>query len=302
MKVSTRNEYSKLKSVLLGSVENFAWPEHDDEFDLAIARSTYHRTLESKTLPDWVISQATEDLDMLESVMQEHGVKVHRPTVNHPHWAYSARDILLTVGDMIIQCPTPFVSRSDEIELYPFLKDCKIIKAPRPTSDDDPCFDAANVLKINDKLLYSLSHSANESGAEWLQQQVGTEFEVVKWRVVDHDITHIDSTLLTLNENTVILNTSRLKEKDLPDFMHDYKKIYIDNVESKDFYQFPYASKWIGMNVLSLDPETVLVDDIQNGLSQKLEENHFKVIKTPIRHSRTLGGGLHCVTNDLERE
>jgi len=301
MKVSTRNEYSKLKSVLLGSVENFAWPEHDHEFDRGIARSTYHRTLESKTLPDWVISQATEDLDRLERVMQEHDVVVYRPTVQQKHWAYSARDILLPVGDMIIQCPTPFESRANEIELYPCLKDCHIIKAQRPTSEDDPCFDAANVLKINDKLLYSLSHSANEAGAEWLQQQVGNEFEVVKWKVVDHDITHIDSTLLTLNENTVIVNASRVKEKDLPDFMIDYKKIYIDDVESRDFFQFPYASKWIGMNVLSLDPDTVLVDDIQHGLVEKLHENHFKVIKTPMRHSRTLGGGFHCVTNDLER-
>ena len=45
-------------------------------------------------------------------------------------------------------------------------------------------FDAANVLKVNDKLVYSLSHSANEAGAEWLQEQVGTEFEVVKWQAV----------------------------------------------------------------------------------------------------------------------
>jgi len=302
MKVFTKNEYSTLKSVMLGCVENFQWPTNDREFDNAIARSTYHETLESKTLPDWLTIEATEDLDALEYIMQDYGIKVYRPTIRGPQWAYSARDILLTVGDMIIQCPTPFESRTEEIELYPFLKDCKTIRAPRPTSQKDPCFDAANVLKVNDKLLYSLSHSANEAGAEWLQQQVGTEFEVIKWKVVDYDITHIDSTLLTLNENTVIVNASRVKEKDLPEFMKDFNKIWIEDVVSRDFHAFPYSSKWIGMNILSLDPETVVVDEIQIGIKEKLEANNFKVITTPMRHSRTLGGGFHCVTNDLERE
>jgi len=188
------------------------------------------------------------------------------------------------------------------LQLYPFLKECKTVYAPRPKQANDPSFDAANVLKVNDKLLYSLSHSANDAGAEWLQQVVGNDFEVVKWKVVDHEITHIDSTLLTLNENTVIVNASRVKEKDLPNFMKDYKKIWIEDIVPRDFYKFPYASKWIGMNILSLDPETVLMDDIQIGLKEKLQENNFQVITTPMRHSRTLGGGFHCVTNDLERE
>jgi len=124
----------------------------------------------------------------------------------------------------------------------------------------------------------------------------------VKWKVVDQNITHIDSTLLTLNENTVIVNASRVKEQDLPEFMKDYNKIWIEDVVSRDFHEFPYASKWIGMNMLSLDPETVLIDEIQTGIKTKLEANNFKVITTPMRQSRTLGGGFHCVTNDLERE
>jgi N-dimethylarginine dimethylaminohydrolase len=135
-----------------------------------------------------------------------------------------------------------------------------------------------------------------------LQQTVGNDYEVIKWEVVDHEITHIDSTLLTLNENTVIVNASRVKKQDLPNFMQDYKKIWIDDIVPRDFHHFPKASKWIGMNLLSLDPETILVDDIQVKLKEKLEANNLNVISTPMRQSRTLGGGFHCVTCDLERE
>ena len=166
----------------------------------------------------------------------------------------------------------------------------------------DPMFDAANVLKMDDKLLYSLSHSANEAGAEWLQHQVGNQFEVIKWRVVEHDITHIDSTMLSLDKNTILVNASRVKENQLPAFVRDFRKIWVDNVQARNFFHFPYASKWIGMNVLSLDPETVLIDDAQTGLAENLRSNGFQVITTSMRQSRTLGGGFHCVTNDLVRE
>jgi N-dimethylarginine dimethylaminohydrolase len=84
--------------------------------------------------------------------------------------------------------------------------------------------------------------------------------------------------------------------------MQDYKKIWVNDIEEKDFYEFPFASKWIGMNILSIDPETVIVDPLYKDLILTLQEENFKVIQTPLTHARTLGGGFHCVTCDLERE
>lgn len=302
MKVYTTNEYGLLRSVIVGCVENFQWPENDNEFDQSISRSTYHTTLTRGALPKSVYEEAKQDLDRLVDILTERNIDVHRPVTSKPHWAYSARDIILTVGDMVIQCPTPFESRASELQMYPFLHDCNVIKAPRPIKNSDPSFDAANVLKFGDKLLYSLSHSANEAGADWLQQQVGNAYEVIKWSVVDHDITHIDSTMLSLDKNTILVNASRVREDQLPAFVKDFRKVWVDDIEARDFFHFPYASKWIGMNVLSLDPETVLIDDLQTGLAENLRSNGFQVITTSIRQSRTLGGGHHCVTCDLERE
>jgi len=303
MKVSTTNEYAKLHSVIVGRAENMSWPMNDHEFNRAMSRSTYPGTLIRGQVPEQIIKEATEDLKRLCDEMQDRGIQVYRPTTNTPHWSYSARDIILTVGDLVIQCPTPFTSRKNELQLYPFLEkaDCKLIKAPTVTNSNDPCFDAANVLKMDDKLLYSLSHSANEAGAVWLQEQVGTEFEVVPWRVVKHDITHVDSTLLSLNKNTILVNASRVHEDDLPGFMKDYEKIWVNDVRPRDFVGFPYSSKWIGMNILSLDPETVIVDEIQLELIEQLRSHNFNVIGLPMRQSRTLGGGFHCVTCDIER-
>jgi N-dimethylarginine dimethylaminohydrolase len=73
-------------------------------------------------------------------------------------------------------------------------------------------------------------------------------------------------------------------------------------MEEQSFYEYPYASKWIGMNMLSIDPKTVIVDRQQVELIEDLERANFTVIPLQMRHSRTLGGGFHCVTLDLIRE
>mgnify|MGYP003324777403 CR=1 FL=1 len=106
------------------------------------------------------------------------------------------------IGDMVIECPTPYVSRQHELCAYDVIKQeamkdgCRWIAAPRARMENKECvvvtskmklterypiFDAANILKFNDKLLYLKSATGNELGAKWLQSVVGSEFEVITW-------------------------------------------------------------------------------------------------------------------------
>lgn len=303
MKIFTKNEYSPLRSVIVGSARQSAWPMDDPAFDQSVDASTYESTLIRGPLPDHIVQEAEEDLNRLVDILVQETVTVYRPKIIRPHWSYSARDILLTVGNTIIECPTQYLSRANEAELYPYLQsaECEWIRAPRPISKDDPQFDAANICKFDDKLLYLVSSTGNRAGAEWLQQQVGTDFEVVIWEGV-YAFAHIDSTISSLNKDTILLNGDRVTNDTVPDFLRGHNKIWVNDIVAREFHQFPFASKWIGLNILSINPETVIVDSIQTGLIEQLEQEGFRVIATPMRQSRTLGGGLHCVTLDLERE
>jgi glycine amidinotransferase/scyllo-inosamine-4-phosphate amidinotransferase 1 len=78
--------------------------------------------------------------------------------------------------------------------------------------------------------------------------------------------------------------------------------LYVDQVVEQDFYQYPYASKWIALNMLVVDPNTVIMDSDQRVLQRELEKRGITVIGHRLSHSRTLGGGFHCVTLDLWRE
>ena len=70
----------------------------------------------------------------------------------------------------------------------------------------------------------------------------------------------------------------------------------------QSFEGFPYASKWIAMNMLVLDPETVIVDAAQETLINILKSKGFDTIPLTLSHSRTLGGGFHCTTLDTRRK
>jgi len=60
-------------------------------------------------------------------------------------------------------------------------------------------------------------------------------------------------------------------------------------------------SEWVGMNLLSLDPETVVVDKIQTNLIKTLEKRGLTCIPISFRYSYLMGG-IHCCTLDTVRD
>jgi glycine amidinotransferase len=62
------------------------------------------------------------------------------------------------------------------------------------------------------------------------------------------------------------------------------------------------TSPYIDLNVLSISPDHVLVNEACPGLIRVLEAEGFEVIPVRHRHRRLFGGGFHCFTLDTVRE
>jgi glycine amidinotransferase/scyllo-inosamine-4-phosphate amidinotransferase 1 len=99
-----------------------------------------------------------------------------------------------------------------------------------------------------------------------------------------------------------MLNAARVTPENCPRAFTNWEKIWVNDVVAQDFYQYPYASKWIAMNMLVLDPHTVIMDAAQTQLRKTVESHGIEVIPLTLTHSRTLGGGFHCVTLDTWRQ
>jgi len=336
MYVNSNNEWGKLKSIVVGRAENAHFPTQDSIYTTSMAEGGWKETPPPLgKVPTHIIDETVEDLYKLCDILTKLGVKVYRPeikdftqTVSTKDWttdsqyAYCPRDTHLVVGNMVIEAPMTTRARQDEAILLDKIRreaiqdQARWISAPRPRlldkenivdgkfklNDLEPAFDAANVCRLGKDLLYLISSSGNGLGAWWLQSVLGEEYTVHTCDM--YDAAHIDSTIVPIAEGTVVLNANRVNEQNCPEIFKDWNKIYItdDEVIPRDFHEYPYASKWIGINMLSVDGKTIIVDENQTNIINRLERKNFTVIPTPLRHSRTLGGGFHCVTLDLERE
>jgi len=301
--IHTHNEWDLLKKIIVGDAAHANWPRHDPVFSLESEKTTWKETpVPVGPVPQWIIDQTNEDLQTLADTLTALGVEVVRPTplnfqTHDGLYNYCPRDRLLIAGSTVIDTAMMYPCRDMELQCYHnILKDTAMITMPR---NQGMVLDAANILRFNDRWLFLESASGNRAAYEWLHMQLPwIDIELCNF----YSGVHIDSTIVPLREGLVMLNASRVGFDSVPDIFNGWHKIWIGDVVPQTFYQYPYASKWIAMNMLVVDPHTVIVDKNQPELIKTLKSYQFDVIPLQLRHSRTLGGGFHCVTLDLIRQ
>jgi glycine amidinotransferase/scyllo-inosamine-4-phosphate amidinotransferase 1 len=304
--INSYNEWDPLEEIIVGSATYANWPSTDPVFAKESTKTTWTETpVPSGPVPQWIIDEANEDLDILASTLTKLGVIVRRPKeMNFQEsggmYNYCPRDRLLIAGSTVIDTAMMYPCRDQEIQALDFvINDAEqVLTMPKNSGH---VLDAANILRLGkDKYLFLESASGNKLAWYWLMANLPTttSMEICNF----YSGVHIDSTIVPLREGLVLLNASRVNKSTCPDAFRDWECIYVDNIVEQEFYQYPYASKWVGLNMLVVDPTTVIADAAQHSLIKLLEQKKLTVIPLTLRHSRTLGGGFHCVTLDLRRK
>ena len=191
-------------------------------------------------------------------------------------------------------------------------------------TEDEILFDAANVVRLGRDLIYLVSCTGNRWGAKWLQETLGDRYKI--HITSTYRASHLDSTIVPLRPGLVLFNGVRVNPENCPEILGNWDHLYFTDVapippEELDFqanvrdrvYQElldmgvqtdlnHLCSPWLGLNVLSVDPQTVIVHDRQTRLIKVLEKTGLKVIPVRLRHCYTMLGGPHCSTLDTVRE
>jgi N-dimethylarginine dimethylaminohydrolase len=163
----------------------------------------------------------------------------------------------------------------------------------------EPLFDAANIVRCGRDLFFNVSNTGNRFGAAWLARALGSEYRVHEIAICDD---HVGTTLHVLKPGVLLANAGRLDADRIPEQLRGWKTLWFDDPQDDGFgFDWPRASTWIGMNILSVDHETVIVPQAQHGLAKLLESAGFTAIPVPYRHGRTFGGGFHCCSLDVRR-
>lgn len=304
MKIDSRNEWDQLRAVVVGSARHAHWPSADPVFALESQKTTWTESpVPSGAVQPWIIDETEEDLAQLVEILEQAGVTVYRPrdidfVERGGMYNYCPRDRLLISGDTVVDPAMMYPCRDMELEAYRDIVDAAAHYLHMPRYEG-MTLDAANISRLGDSWLFLESASGNRAAHDWLCRHFpNIHIEICNF----YSGVHIDSTVAPLCEGTVMLNASRVTENTCPEVFRGWRKIWVQDCVPQDFYQYPYASRWIGMNCLSISPDTVIVDAAQTDIITQLEQARFTVIPLSLRHSRTLGGGFHCVTLDLWRQ
>ena len=334
------NEWDPLEEVIVGNPLNARFPTADLSTQMAEYPDRSVDEIPRGTFPQQIIDETEEDLNEFADTLRSCGVKVRRPetwphektfsTINwesQGYYNYCPRDVMIAIGDKIIETPNVIRSRYQETFSYRsllmeyFESGAKWFSAPKPMLLDslfegvdldkpsprnhEPAFDAANILRFGEDLIYLVSATGNEMGGRWLQSILGDKYRIHYLKDVYYG-SHIDSTLVALRPGLILANPGRLNDDTLPEILKQWKVIYCPPLENTDRYTPEYlemciGSDWIDMNAFSINPNLVVVDRNQPTLIKMLEKEGLDVIPLKLRHSKLLGGGPHCVTLDVRR-
>jgi glycine amidinotransferase len=342
------NEWDPLEEVIVGRVDGAIVPSWDEVSLRAIVPGHAKWFFEKhggKPFPEEMIQKATAELDGLVEVFQSLGIVVHRPEITDhsieyttPWWKscglYSAmpRDVLLVVGDTIIEAPMAWRNRYFEsfafrplIESY-FKKGARWLTAPKPSMNDnffnkdyDPdnprignqkqfvitnnevAFDAADFVRLGKDIVVQKSNVTNEKGIEWVRRHLDSDYTVHEFEFEDDNPMHIDTTIVPLAPRLLLINPSYVNKENLPAVFKNWEIIEAP-APSKPFDSAMYfSSDWLTINFLVVGHKKAIVEENEVALIELLKKHGFEIIPIPFRNFYPFGGSIHCATSDIRR-
>jgi len=300
--VNSHNDWDPLEEIFVGVADHARIPTMDTStHSFGFADFSYDeiKDLEGPS-PEWVIDEANEDLDKLSDELRKLGVTVRRPhAMDHsksfksPDWettgwyTYCPRDLLLPLDNLIIDCPGAMRARQYETLAYrDFLykvvdEGGEWLSAPRPRLlDESYQLDDLSIPTLNNKEIVFDAPNVVRLG---------------------------NSTVIPLRPGLVLFNGDRCTPDWYPPIFKDWDKIFISGDQVVDIGSnlegnVSPCSKYIGLNMLSVNENLVIIDENQEHVRRELDKHGIESIGLPMRQARTLSGGFHCVTLDTKRK
>ena len=165
-------------------------------------------------------------------------------------------------------------------------------------------FDAAQCIRFGKDILINVATKNHYLGFEWLQRHFEDKFRFhMVYQLADN---HIDSIVLPLKPGTLLLRNPQFLDK-LPEALQKWDIIYPPEPTENIFPEYEeddliLTTKYIDLNVLSIDENKIIVNSLFPELIKTLEKHGFTPIPVRHRHRRIFGGGFHCFTLDTVRE
>lgn len=279
--VGSWNEWDALEEIVVGSATNAAYEPAEPGSRPSVRRS--QGPFPTGPKPQHVIDAANRELDGLAQLLTDRGVTVRRPRImdfNQPirtpyfsapnqYCSVCPRDVLITVGNIVLEAPMSRRARYFEIEAYRDIitdywkssSDFEWIVAPKPTmsdgmyredfwsldleerykrmhsaefcvTQDEIVFDAADITRMGIDLFVQESMTTNRPGIDWLRRTLEPRgFRVHRVNFpLDLFPSHIDCTFVPLRPGLVLTNPDRPIRKSQKEIFSQNGWVLVDAV------------------------------------------------------------------------
>jgi glycine amidinotransferase len=343
--VLSYTEWDPLEEAIVGVLDGATVPPWDPMLQLTMPQDQWElfRNHGGQPFPAEAIEAGRRELEEFVRLLAGEGVRVRRPepfdfarSCATPEWEstglYAAmpRDLLLVVGDEIIECPLAWRSRAFEADAYRpllveyFRRGARWSAAPRPRLTDaqfdptalaaegadepafhsyvtelEPVFDAADFVRCGRDLFVQRSHVTNSLGIEWLRRHLGPEYRIHEIEICDPHPMHIDATFMPLAPGKLLINSERVAR--VPDLFRGWEVREVPPPAFRATHPLYMCSRWVSMNVLMLDEKRVVVERQEEPLIRLFRDWGLQPIPCSFTSFYPFGGSFHCATLDVRR-
>jgi N-dimethylarginine dimethylaminohydrolase len=318
--VSVNHEWGKLEEVILGTADYLTIPG-------------YFRTIESgfgdkRGNRDWIMNyggvplekadpadyeRVKHQIDTLATVLEDRGIRVHRPeplSLSSEEMAFMSdlqkgssflfsRDPTIVIGNRIIETSMKLPMRAKEIFtarriIRTILKeggtDYAAVPFVSPAFGDDGIYLEGGDVILNGSKIYvgNSGNASSEAGIEWLRNYLGSDYTVEEIKVKEFQ--HLDCVLSLIRPGLGLICPEGIVG-DLPPSLKDWDFIHVPLEEARK----------LACNVLVLDEETVIIDERFGWLGEELRKRGETVIEIPYDAVAKFGGGFRSSHNPIRR-
>ena len=302
IEVKVDNEYSTLKSVILGLAEDMGDPPK--VFDVYDPRSLYH--IKNNSYPNEV--DVKKDVESFYKILIKHNIHVLRPSNIKDCNQVFARDLGFAISNIFFQSnivpnrEEELVGVSDIINTL----DAGVVKLP-----DYMHIEGGDVVAHNEKLFigtysgedYSelITARTNQESISYLEKMIPNKeimsIDIKKSNTdVFENVLHLDCCFQPIGKSKAIICPDSFVNKNDVDYLISYFG------ENNIYAAYGQEANMLISNLLVLSPEVIVSDKRFTKLNTWLEENGFLVEKISYENVSKMSGLFRCSTLPLLRE
>ena len=302
IEVKVDNEYSALKSVILGLAEDMGDPPK--VFDVYDPRSLYH--IKNNSYPSEV--DVKKDVESFYRILIKHNVDVLRPdNIKNCNQVF-ARDLGFTISNIFFQSNIVPNREEELVGVSGIINnlDAGVVKLP-----DYMHIEGGDVVIHNDKLFigtysgedYSelITARTNQESISYLEKMIPSK-EIMSINIkksntdVFENVLHLDCCFQPIGKRKAIICPDSFVNKSDVEYLIGYFG------KNNTYLAYGQEAYMLISNLLVISPEVIVSDKRFSKINTWLERNDFLVEKISYKNVSKMSGLFRCSTLPLLRE